>query len=315
MEWIQIIQWFVYLLGALYVLLKGSDLFVERSKKVGESIGISPFVTGVLFVAFGTSLPELATSVVAVFQGATTIVLANVVGSNITNILLIIGLLATIGGSMMVSKDLVKNGLPAFFISASLFLLLIFDGTVDVVDALLLLAVFGAYLWHLLVGSKHDDSFLAKETKPPFQFKELGLIFLGLAGVIVGAHFAVDMTVNIATAFAVPLTIISIIAIAMGTSLPELFVSIHAFKKGEIDLALGNIYGSNVFNILIVLGIPALIVPLVADEIIMQVGIPIMVVATIIAFVCGLMRKIKRWEGIAMLALFVFFLFKLTMFL
>lgn len=137
-------------------------------------------------------------------------------------------------------------------------------------------------------------------------------IVLGIAAVLIGAKFTVDMVVNIATAVKVPLGLVSIGAIAIGTSLPELFVSLQALKTGEAELAIGNIFGSNAFNILVVIGVPALITPLIADEVVMELGLGILLAASAILFVNGLARQIMRWEGIMMLLFFVFFLAKLV---
>ena len=128
---------------------------------------------------------------------------------------------------------------------------------------------------------------------------------------VIGAHYTVEMVVNIATAIEVPLGLISIAAIALGTSLPELFVSLQALKTGEAELAIGNIFGSNAFNILVVIGIPGLIAPLVAGEVVMGLGIGILAAASAILFVNGLARQIMRWEGMMLLLFFGFFLIKL----
>ena len=143
----------------------------------------------------------------------------------------------------------------------------------------------------------------------------MGFIILGIVAVLFGAKFTVDMVVNIATALAVPLGLIAIAAIALGTSLPELFVSLQALKTGEGELAIGNIFGSNAFNILMVVGVPAVIAPLVADAVVMQLGVGILLAASAIFFVNGLARQIMRWEGVKMLLFFVFFLIKLVEFI
>lgn len=313
MEWLEMTLWFIYLGAALFVLVRGSEVFVTGAKQMGSSAGMSSFAIGVLIVGLGTSLPELASSIAAALSDTTEIVIANVVGSNITNILLIVGLLATVGGRIVINKDLIKSELPIFFIATAHFIAVIFDGYVDRLEALLLLGTFCAYLWYLFIESKvHRELHTDKKKRPFLEPKSIAYILIGMAGVLVGAHFTVSMTVNIATALSVPVGLISIAALAIGTSLPELFVSLHAFRIGETDIAIGNIFGSNAFNILVVIGIPALITPLVAGEIIMNVGIPILIAASAIFFVNGLSRQIMRWEGMMMLLFFAFFLLKLA---
>lgn len=310
-------MWAVFLVVALFVLIRGADMFVVGAKQLGASLGMSKFAIGVLIVGFGTSLPELASSIAAALSGATEIVLANVVGSNITNILLVVGILAALGGRIIIKRDLIKTELPIFFISTTHFLAVLWDGNVDRVEALLLMGTFSAYMWYLFVEARSEDSveLQTEGRRPHLQAKSVAFIVLGLAAVLLGAKFTVDMVVNIATALYVPIGLISITAIAIGTSLPELFVSLQAVKTGEGELAIGNIFGSNAFNMLVVVGIPALIVPLTADDVIMQLGLPILLAASLIFFVNSLARQIMRWEGMMMLIFFGFFLIKLTAFL
>lgn len=318
MEIFQLAQWIVYLAAALFALIRGADMFVVGAKQMGASLGMSRFAIGVLIVGFGTSLPELASSVVAALNGTTEIVIANAVGSNITNILLIVGVLAAFGGRIVIKRDLIKTELPIFFIATAHFIAVIYDGTVDRLEALLLLGTFGAYMWYLFVEAQSEDSVELHKDKgrvPRLQAKSIAFIMLGIAAVLVGAHFTVDMVVNIAGMMSVPIGLVSIAAIAIGTSLPELFVSIQALKTGETELAIGNIFGSNAFNILIVIGLPALITPLIADEVVMNLGIQILLAASAIFFVNGLARQIMRWEGMMMLLFFGFFMVKLAAFL
>lgn len=318
MEWLQLLQWTIYLAVAIFALVRGADTFVVGAKQMGASLGMSKFAIGVLIVGFGTSLPELASSIAAALDGATEIVVANAVGSNITNILLVVGILAAFGGRIVIKRDLIKTELPIFFIATAHFLAVIWDGQVDRVEALLLLGTFTAYMWYLFVEAEGEDSVdLYKENggRPRLQAKSLAFILLGVGAVLVGAHFTVEMVVNIAGLAKVPIGLVSIIAIALGTSLPELFVSIQALKTGETELAIGNIFGSNAFNILVVIGIPAMITPLVADVVVMKLGIQVLLAASLIFFVNGLAKQIMRWEGMMMLLFFVFFLIKLTDFL
>jgi cation:H+ antiporter len=318
MEWLQIIIWTLYLVAALFTLVRGADMFVIGAKQVGASMGMSKFAIGVLIVGFGTSLPELASSIAAALNGATEIVIANAVGSNITNILLVVGILATLGGRVVIKRDLIKTELPIFFISTTHFLMVVWDGSVDRLEGVLLLGTFSAYMWYLFVEARTEDSVeLQKKSgrHARLEGKSIAFIILGIAAVLLGANYTVDMVVNIATSMAVPLGLISIGAIALGTSLPELFVSLNAIKSGETELAIGNIFGSNAFNMLVVVGIPALIIPLVADEVVMELGIGVLLAASAIFFVNGLARQIMRWEGMMMLLFFCFFVLKLVDFI
>jgi len=314
---IDIAIWTVFLLVALFVLVRGADLFVVGAKQMGASLGMSKFAIGVLIVGFGTSLPELASSIAAVLDGATEIVVANVVGSNITNILFVVGILAAVGGKIVIKRDLIKTELPVFFIAAVHFILVVWDGQIDRIEAMLLLGTFGAYLWYLFGEAKRSDEVQLTKGgyRPHLEFKSVVFIILGIVAVLFGAKFTVDMVVNIASALLVPIDLISIFAIAIGTSLPELFVSLQALRTGEGELAIGNIFGSNAFNILMVVGVPGVIAPLVIGEVVMTVGLPILLAASIIFFVNGLARQVMQWEGVMMLLFFTFFLVKLFQFL
>lgn len=316
MEIMSLIQSGGILAVALFVLVKGADYFVEGAKNIGRAWGMSSFAIGVLIVGLGTSLPELASSLAAVFAGTTEIVIANAVGSNITNILLIVGLLAALGGPVMINKNLLKTELPIFFISTVHFIASVYDGVIDRIEALLLMGTLCVYVWYLFSSGNEakKEMEVRNGSDNKITLKSVGLVVGGIAAVLIGAKFTVDMAVDIATGFSVPIGLVSIGAIAIGTSLPELFVSLRALKTNEIDLAIGNIFGSNAFNILLVVGLPGLIAPLYADVVVMSLGIGVLVAASLILFINGLARQIHRWEGVAMLLFFAFFMVKLIAF-
>jgi cation:H+ antiporter len=317
MELLQLAQWSGILVGALYVLVRGADLFVEGAKRIGAHLGMSSFAIGVLIVGLGTSLPELASSLAAVLAGSTEIVIANAVGSNITNILLIVGILAAIGGPVVINKNLLKTELPIFVIATIHFTMSVYDGVIDRIEALLLVGTLSAYLWYLFSPSnngKEQMEIELEETKSKLSTKDIVFVILGIGAVLLGAHYTVQMAVNIATGLSVPLGLVSIGAIAIGTSLPELFVSLQAIKNNEIDLAIGNIFGSNAFNILLVVGLPGLLAPLIAGEVVMELGLAVLIAASLILFVNGLASQIQKWEGLMMLLFFAFFMIKLVQF-
>jgi len=311
MELTMLLQWIGILVAALFVLVRGADLFVAGAKQIGVAFGMSSFAIGVLIVGLGTSVPELASSIAAVLAGTTEIVIANAVGSNITNILLIVGVLAAFGGPILISRNLLQTELPIFFIATVHFLASVYDGVIDRVESLLLVGTLIAYIWYLLSSSQKTEVSKDTEERMGVQIKSIIFIVLGLTAVLVGAHYTVSMAVNIATGLSVPIGLVSIAAIAIGTSLPELFVSLQAIRNNEADLAIGNIFGSNAFNILMVVGVPGLFVPLVADVVVMELGILILLAASLILFVTGLARQIQKWEGVMMLLFFAFFLVKL----
>ncbi|MEY3784170.1 MAG: hypothetical protein RLZZ230_492 [Candidatus Parcubacteria bacterium] len=316
MDLIQVAEWGGILAMALFVLVRGADLFVEGAKQVGASFGMSSFAIGVFIVGIGTSLPELAASFAAVAAGTTEMVVANVVGSNITNILLIVGILATVSGPVMINRNLLKTELPIFFVATMFFVLSLHDGEVDRLESLLLVGTFSSYVYYLFSPSnKARKEMAVRPKRGKVTIKDITFIVFGIVAVLMGAHYAVAMAVNIATGLAVPIGLVSIGAIAIGTSLPELFVSWQAMKSGETELAIGNIFGSNAFNIFLVVGIPGLFVPLEAGAVVMGLGIWVMIVASLMLFLNGLARQVQQWEGMAMLLFFFFFLFKLMAFI
>jgi len=316
-NWAYLIVWITLLVIALFALIRGSDTFVEGARHIGTDIGMSKFAVGVFVIGFGTSLPELATSLTAAFSEQPGIVVANVIGANINDILLIVGILAVFGGRIIVKRDLIKAELPVFLASSALFFMTIYDGTVTRTEALLLLGTFVTYVWYLFYEANAEDHvhLINNQNHSHWRTRSLMFMFLGSIGVLIGAYYTIAMVINIAAILAVPISIISILAISMGTSLPELSVSIQAVRKGEQEMALGNIYGSCVLNFLVVLSIPALFTTLEADIVSMQLGLGILAVATIIFFISGLAKQVLRWQGMMMLLIYVFFIVELIQFI
>jgi len=298
---------------SLFILIKGADVFVEEAKTIGVKIGMSPFVIGVLIVGMGTSLPELASSLAAVYNNETTMVTANVVGSNITNILLIVGLLALISPKIVIRRDLMKSELPIFVIATTHFLFIIHDGIVTRVESFLLLGTFAAYLWYIIKEPPSDLEVIEEVSKEDNSnlFKSIALLVVGLVAIVLGAHFTVYSAIEMASLIGVPISIVTILGIAIGTSLPELAASFKAIKIGDADLAIGNIFGSNVMNMLFVVGLPAFFTNLLVDNVVMEMGMYILLATSVIFFVHGLSRRLMRWEGAMLLLFFAFFVIQL----
>jgi cation:H+ antiporter len=294
-------------------------MFIDSASALGVRMGMSPFVIGVLIVGMGTSLPEFASSIAAVLSDAPEIVVANVVGSNITNILLIVGLMALLSHRVItIRRDLLRTELPLFVIATTHFVFIISDGVITRLEALLLLGTFAAYLWYIISEPSNADEFEGQDdAKAAHARLSWTLVFLvvGLGAVVAGAHFTVASAIMIATILEIPLGIVSILGIAIGTSLPELVVSLQALKTGAADLAIGNIFGSNAMNMLFVAGFPALFWTLQADEVVMGIGIHILVAASVIFLIHGLSRRLMRWEGLMLLLFFVFFVIQLFTFI
>lgn len=312
--------WIAVFLISLFFLVRGSDIFIDKAEYFGVRIGMPTFVVGVLIVGIGTSLPELASGVAGVLSGAYDIAPANAIGSNIANMLLVVGIVSVIGGKLLITKNLIDAELPFFTISTLLFLGVVYDGTVTMLEALLLFTTYLIYLGYLFTTKEDIDTLVTAKQKEVE--KEYGggknhylraatVGIFGLAGLLGGAHYLVRSVLVLASDFGVAPGLISVSAIAIGTSLPEVSVSLRALQRKNIDLAVGNIFGSNAFNILLAVGIPGLLATLHVDPQTYAIGIPILAAVTFIFLIIGLARVIYRWEGLMFLVFYLFFLFKL----
>jgi cation:H+ antiporter len=293
-------------------------------------MGLSPFIVGVTIVAVGTSFPELLTSLFAVFRGATEIVTANAVGSNIANILLIVGLSALVAGKMVITRSLIDIDLPIFFIASIIFLGVAMDGVVTWQEAIVLLLAFAVYFIYsitqrrgreesrevsILPGRgtrRHEAKEIRDLEKKPRLNRKVFLFFaLGIVGLFVGSKYVIESTLNISEIANIAPAVVAITAIALGTSLPELVVSVQAARRGKHEIAIGNIFGSNIFNILIVVGIPALISNLTIEHKTLTLGIPVLIFASLFFVISGISQRIHKWEGAMYLLTYLFFIGKL----
>lgn len=325
--------WSLVFIVSLAILVKGADWFVESSEKIGLAFKISPFIIGVTIVALGTSFPELASSLAAVFKGATEIVAANVIGSNIANILLIVGLSAVVARRLAVKRSLINIDLPLLASTTCLFGFTFWDGKIIWQEGILLLIAFLVYLFYTIQQrSEVSEKPLPEESVPGKIFEilpsrierrevkkpveELNLkvflfLILGIVGLAAGANYLIDSVLKLSEILKIGTSIIAILGVAVGTSLPELVVSVRAAAQKKYEIALGNIFGSNVFNSLIVVGLPGLIKPLIVDELTFTIGFPFMVVATLLFVISGITRRISIWEGSMFLVLYILFVVKL----
>lgn len=308
-----LLTWVGVFVISLVALVKGADWVLDGAKKIGLALGMSPFVIGVLILGFGTSAPELVSSIAGVLSGATEIPVANVVGSNIANILLIIGFSAVIArGAYAATKNLVDLEIPLLVISTFFFFGVAYDGTVTAIEGMFLLAGFILYLLYNFFGSgeKASDASVSPEDKK-VQPLDIILLLVGFALLILGAKYLVDAVLAISAGIGISVGIITLLAVAIGTSLPELIVSAKAALSGNAEVSLGNIFGSNVFNTLLVVGVPSLIKPLTIDPTTLTIAIPAMLGATILFAISGLSQRIHVWEGAFYLLLYALFVVKI----
>lgn len=328
-----IIFWLFIFVLSLILLVKGADWFVENSEKIGVAVGVSPFIIGVTVVAIGTSFPELVSSLAAAIKGATEMVSANVIGSNIANILLIVGLSAIMGKRLAVKRSLIDIDLPLLASTTVLFGFILWDRKIFWQESLLLLVAFLVYLFYtiqqrtetplgplpeeIVPGEIYEilpsraDRRMAKERPEKVTLKTIFFLITGLIFLIVGANYLVDAVLKLSTILNISTSIITILAVAVGTSLPELAVSVRAAWEKKYEIALGNIFGSNVFNVLVVTALPGLIKTLFVDNLTLTIGFPFMAISTLLLVISGISRRISTWEGSMFLIIYILFVIKL----
>jgi cation:H+ antiporter len=300
---------FIIFIVSMSALIYGADFIIKESEKIALHFNISHFVIGATLVAFGTSLPEMAASMIASYAGKSDMAVANVVGSVIFNITLILGVVFFISKKMTPNRDLFSLDSTWVVIPVVLFFIMIQDGEIGRVDGILYLLLMVSYIIFLFSSSREDlegdiDEELAKEK---FNWTvTIAVLIIGFVLTIGGANFVVESGTNIARTFSVSEWIIGIFLIALGTSLPELVVSLVAIKKGNAEMSIGNIIGSNVANFSMVLGSASLLSPLTVDLIAIKFDMLIMSAASIV-LVFILANKLYNKAG----AIFLFIILAL----
>ncbi len=331
------------LLIGLILLVKGSDYFVKSASSIAKKIGVSEFIIGLTLVAVGTSIPELASSVAASLAHSSGIVIGNVVGSNIANIALIVGC-ATLLAVVKTDTEMLKRDGYIMMFAAVLFFVFAFDLQLSKIDAIILLLFYVAYIFFLFEDkSKYDGKFYFKEFVTYFlKFKyvvsinqrvktgidkrnsgkrtsnilnsidlkkDILTLSLSVIAVIFGAKYFVEEAIFFAQIFQIPDTFIGVTLVAVGTSLPELMVTVSAARKGYGNIAIGNVIGSNITNIFLILGISSLIFPLEITQFSITFTIPFMIfISLILLWFISTHWEIRRKEGIALILLYALFL-------
>lgn len=310
----------LWIIAGLVMIIVGSDWLVEGASGIARKYGISEFVIGMTIVGIGTSMPELVASVISAIGGHGDMALGNVTGSNICNTLLILGVTALIS-PVSYTRNNIRKDIP-FAIAVSLFLLLVlyngfglFGGAPGIsrVDALSLLLIFAVFMIDSFKSAKNGAEEEEASVKPMPMGKAILFVILGLAGLIFGGRFFVDHTVSIAERFHVSEAFISITLMAVGTSLPELATCVVAAMKGKNQLALGNVIGSNIFNITLIIGTSAAISPFEIQSI-SSVDMAMVMVSIILLWLAAFKRrKLDRIEGAIFLLAYIAYITYLSM--
>ena len=302
----------ILLIFGFIILIKGADLFVDGASGIALNLKVSKMLIALTIVAFGTSAPEFAVSIKSILSGNGDIVLGNVIGSNILNIVLILGVSALFH-SLTVKNNTVKKELPITMLITTLFAVLLSDHIFDKnlvntftrSDGIILLLFFLVFIYYLISMSRKKIDTEENDKKLSIS-KSIIFTIIGLIGIILGSNFVVDSASFIAKTIGVTERLISLTIIALGTSLPELVTSVTATRKGEYDIAIGNVVGSNIFNIGMVIGIPTTIFGGIGIINFSYIDLIVMIVTSIILFMFSFKDyKINRWEGILFLIIFV----------
>lgn len=303
----------ILLVVGFVILIKGADFFVDGASSVASNFKVSKMLIGLTIVAFGTSAPEFAVSVKSLLSGSGDIVLGNVIGSNILNVLLILGA-SSMFHALNVKNNTVKKELPITMLITTLFAVLLSDHIFDNKlvnsftrgDGIVLLLFFSVFLYYLISMSRKKID-VDQDEKPAMSLSKSFIWTIGgIVAIVLGSNAVVDSATYLAKAMGVSERLISLTIIALGTSLPELVTSITATRKGEYDIAIGNVVGSNVFNIGVVIGLPVAILGGIGKIAFSYIDLLVMIVSAILLFIFSYGDyKISKKEGFFFLLLFV----------
>ncbi|MCM1579094.1 MAG: calcium/sodium antiporter [Ruminococcus sp.] len=302
----------VFLVIGFVLLIKGADFFVDGSVMLAEKLKIPSLIVGLTIVAMGTSAPELAVSVSSALSGSNGLAVSNVIGSNLFNLLMVLGVCSIIS-PLPVSETVIKKDYPVSAAAMALFVVFIIGGVLGRLEAAVLLAGLIVYIV-LSIKSARSGAQGTDDVDPAFSFSPLKCtlcIIGGIAGIVIGGQLVVDNAQAIALTLGMSETLTGLTICAMGTSLPELVTSVTAARRGETEMAVGNVVGSNIFNALGILGVSGIITPIDlaaagngSDISSLTDGV-ILVIVSIIAFTCcKTARKITRGEGIALVSIY-----------
>lgn len=309
----EIVLQILLLVVGFILLIKGADWLVDGASSVASNFKVSKLLIGLTIVAFGTGAPELAVSFSSLINGSTDILIGNVIGSNIVNVLLLIGIAAVIR-PIKVRKDTVSKELPLLLLISTALIVLILDvnlsgammNTFSRADAIICLLFFAIFLYYIISLARKNKKEAKEVEKPKYKLgKSFLIVLLGLIGVVGGSELVVNSASTIAATIGISERIISLTVIAIGTSLPELVTTITAARKGESDLLVGNIVGSNIFNICIVLALPVVFAGSITPNNFQAIDLVMLIFSSVLA--CLLARrdhKITRFDGVLMLIIF-----------
>lgn len=310
---------YVFLLIGFVLLIKGADYFVDGSANIANLLKVSPLLVGLTIVAFGTSAPEATISFIAALNGSTELTVGNIVGSNIVNTALIIGVTAFIF-PLKVESATIRKEIPFVFLSSLAFLVLISDqvlsnvsiNTITKSDGIIFLLFFSIFLYYVIEVARNNRDILVEENTPSKQpltwGRSIALTVGGLGTIIFGGYLVVENSTKIAYMLGMSETLVGLTIVAIGSSLPEFVISVTAALKKQSEIALGNIVGSSIFNILFILGISALISPLVVNDKIFFDTFVMLILVVILYIFSRTHRIIGKLEGFILFVIYIVYL-------
>lgn len=307
------ILFFIQFAVALAILLLAAKFFTNAAERIGQYWNLSPFIIGVFIVGVGTSLPELVTSILSVTSGNSEIVIGNILGANIANILLITGSVAFINqNDIKLTQDYIFIDLHYLIGAIFIFTIIVVDGILLPLESVLGLVVFIVFSIYMMKGQPKDiDSGDTKnKIKNQFPIAESAIIVLSGVGIFFGADFTVDALSKIAIGFSIPSSIVALTVLSIGTTLPELAVSISAIKDGKAEMAVGNVLGSCIFNLTVIPFISSLFGSIDVPSTLLSFSLPIMIGSGLFFYLVTQDKKISKWEGMLFVIIYILFILK-----
>ncbi len=298
-------------IAALAALLVSARLFTQAAEEIGKFLRLPSFVIGVFIVGIGTSLPELISGTLSVKKGLSDILSGNIIGSNISNILLITGLAVAINRkSITLNTGYLFIDLHFLLGSFFYFYIIAYDGRIDVYEAFIGIIMFIVYSVYLIKGEAQNEN--EPVARPAFPVKGLALLVLSGVGIYFGADYTVFSLEKIATQFGIPNSIIALTLLSLGTTLPELAVNIAAIRQGKPEMAIGNVLGSCIFNTLVIPWAGAVIGPVTVPQNLLAFSLPVMAACGLFFYLLTHDKKISVWEGLMFVSLYVLFILKVS---
>ena len=293
------------LIFGIVVVLKSADWLTNGAVGLATKLGISQIVIGLTIVAIGTSMPEFFVSIVSAIKGTPDLAVGNIVGSNIFNVLLIVGVAAAVA-PIAIHRATVRRDIPIAIVASIMLTFMMLDDNISRIDALILFAAFIAFIWITLRNSKNDANEKDASTEKVIPtWKSVLFIIFGLVGLVLGSNIFVDNASSLAHGWGISDAVIGLTIVAGGTSLPELATSAVAARKGDSGIAIGNVLGSNVFNILMILGLTGIISPMHIQNI-TYIDMAVMVISMALFWLFSFTKlRVERWEGCVLIACFL----------